>query len=388
MTVDTVEAVAVIPARGGSKGIPRKNLQRVGGRSLVRRSIEAALAATKVNHVVVSTDDDEIASEARGAGATIVERPESLSGDTATSESAVLHALDHIYGDPSIVLLVQATSPFLWAGDLDRLVDAVTLGEADCAFTVTPWHGFIWSYGPAGAEGVSAGSNPRQRRQDLPPQFLETGAAYAMRVAGLRASRQRFFGRTEMVEIPAERSMEIDDPADLQLACDLAPRLDRAWLASKLPSPLGAVAFDFDGVMTDNLVTTDQEGRESIVSSRSDGMGIGMLHDAGVPMIVLSKERNPVTTARCAKIRLDVVQGVDDKVTELTRWLDERGIDPASAVYVGNDVNDLGCMGFVGCGVAVSDAHPEVLASASAVLTHAGGHGAVRELADAILARR
>jgi N-acylneuraminate cytidylyltransferase len=150
---------------------------------------------------------------------------------------------------------------------------------------------------------------------------------------------------------------------------------------------VSAVIFDFDGVFTDNRVLTFQDGTEAVFCSRSDGMGVEMLRHAGLPMVVLSKERNPVTTARCIKLGLDVVQGIDDKVPAMTAWLAERNLDPERTIYVGNDVNDLPCMRLVGCAVAVADAHPAVLAEADVVLPEPGGNGAVRFLADAILDR-
>jgi len=151
------------------------------------------------------------------------------------------------------------------------------------------------------------------------------------------------------------------------------------------PSSPSAIVFDFDGVLTDNRVLTFQDGTEAVFCSRSDGMGIEMLRDAGIPMVVISKERNPVTTARCTKLGLEVTQGVDDKVAVMSTWLAERQIDPINTIYVGNDVNDLPCMRLVGCAVAVADSHPAVLAEADIVLPERGGNGAVRFLADTLL---
>lgn len=145
---------------------------------------------------------------------------------------------------------------------------------------------------------------------------------------------------------------------------------------------------DFDGVFTDNLVLNLQCGTEAVFCSRSDGLGIEMLRMAGMPMVVVSKERNPVTSARCAKLDLEVIQGIDDKDSVKRVWLDDRGIAADQAIYVGNDVNDvndLACMAMVGCAVAVADAHGEVLAAADIVLPLRGGYGAVRFLADASL---
>lgn len=153
-------------------------------------------------------------------------------------------------------------------------------------------------------------------------------------------------------------------------------------------SSIEALILDFDGVLTDDRVLTFADGTEAVMSSRSDGMGIQLLRESGLPMVVISKERNPVTLARCAKLQLEVFTGIDDKVEVMNSWLERTGIALGAAVYVGNDINDLPCMRVVGCSVAPSDAHPHVLAEVDVVLSAAGGGGAVRELADAILALR
>jgi len=140
--------LAVIPARGGSKGVPAKNLAPVGGVPLVARAVRECRAARHVTDVVVSTDDAAIAETARQAGAEVVLRPADLAGDTATSEAAVLHALDAheaLHGARvDVVLLVQCTSPFLTREDVDGVAAAVAHGDADTAVTVAPFHGFVW----------------------------------------------------------------------------------------------------------------------------------------------------------------------------------------------------------------------------------------------------
>ena len=117
----------------------------------------------------------------------------------------------------------------------------------------------------------------------------------------------------------------------------------------------------------------------------SDGLGIAMLRKAGIPMVVLSTETNPIVAARCRKLELTAIQGVGDKQAVLKSLLQERNLDPQQVVYLGNDVNDLPCFPLVGCAVVVADAHPDVIAQADLVLTHNGGHGAVRELCDKII---
>jgi YrbI family 3-deoxy-D-manno-octulosonate 8-phosphate phosphatase len=122
--------------------------------------------------------------------------------------------------------------------------------------------------------------------------------------------------------------------------------------------------------------------------SRSDGMGVELLRKAGVRFLILSKERNPVVGARAKKLGVEVLQGVDDKVSALTEWARSGGIDLAATVYVGNDVNDIGCLDLVGWPVVVADAHPDVVSHARVVLERSGGRGAVRELSDRVLQRR
>jgi len=158
--------------------------------------------------------------------------------------------------------------------------------------------------------------------------------------------------------------------------------------SSKELSRVELVVFDFDGVMTDNRVMVMQDGTEGVFCNRSDGLGIGMARDAGLAMLVLSKEENPVVSARCRKLKLECMQGVDDKIGALTRLLEDRGIDAGRVVYVGNDVNDLACMNHVGIPVAVQDAYPRVLKVARWITKKVGGHGAVREVCDALVAAR
>ncbi|CAM5682324.1 acylneuraminate cytidylyltransferase [Streptomyces californicus] len=237
----TPTVVAVIPARGGSKGVPAKNLAEVGGVPLVARAVRAALGAPEVTDVVVTTDDGAIAEAARTAAADLraghrlhcVERPAAIAGDTATSEAAVLHALDVYEAERArtvdVVLLVQCTSPFVSREDIDGVARAVAHEGADTAVTVAPFHGFVWRDGHAveeGTYGVNHDKSVRPRRQDRPQDHLETGAAYAMDAAGFRTHRHRFFGHTALVRTDPARVLEIDDPHDLARARALAPLLD------------------------------------------------------------------------------------------------------------------------------------------------------------------
>jgi len=145
---------------------------------------------------------------------------------------------------------------------------------------------------------------------------------------------------------------------------------------------------DFDGVHTDDTASVDAEGHESVRVSRSDGMGVALLRRADIPLLILSSEVHPVVRARAEKLGVPVVHGLADKVTALREWAAGLGIPLDRIAYLGNDVNDLPPMAVVGWPVAVADAEPAVRSAARVVLQRGGGAGAVRELADRVLAAR
>jgi YrbI family 3-deoxy-D-manno-octulosonate 8-phosphate phosphatase len=152
-----------------------------------------------------------------------------------------------------------------------------------------------------------------------------------------------------------------------------------------MPAKVRLMVLDFDGVLTDNRVWVDENGREMVAANRSDSLGINLLRQAGIETVVISKETNPVVAARCRKMNIACIQGEDDKETALKKVITDRGLDPLNVVYLGNDVNDLPCFPLVGWAVAVADALPEVKHQADMVLSRSGGQLAVRELCDLIL---
>lgn len=381
------EVVAIIPARGGSKGVPRKNLRRVGGVPLVARAIASARRSGAIDRIVVSTDDAEIAAVAREWGADIVERPAEIAGDTASSESAVLHALGELAArgiEVSVVALLQATSPFVDAPALAEAVRLVASDRFDSAFAAVETYGFLWERdAEAHALAVNHDAAHRPRRQDRAPHHLETGAFYVFGAAGFTVSAHRFFGRIGIVEVPERTPIEIDTTSELEQARALAPLID-------VPEPIDVdvVVTDFDGVHTDDTVRVDENGRESVRVSRSDGMGVALLRRSGVRVLILSTETNPVVGARARKLQVEVLQGLGDKARALCAWADASGIPLSRIAYLGNDVNDLECLELVGWPVAVPGSHPLVLAAARTVVDRRGGEGAVRALADRVLAAR
>lgn len=142
------------------------------------------------------------------------------------------------------------------------------------------------------------------------------------------------------------------------------------------------VVFDFDGVLTNNKVIISQDGTESVICDRSDGLGMEMLRKSRMPILILSKEQNPVVSARGKKLKVPVVQGIDNKLKELKKYCASRKIALKDVLYVGNDLNDLEVMKNVGMTACPADSHKAILSISQIRLTRNGGDGAVRELVE------
>ena len=221
--------VAIIPARGGSKGIPGKNLRVVAGKPLIVHTIEHALATPSIGRVIVSTDDDEIAAVSVGHGAYVVRRPDGLSGDHASSEAALEHALDvlgSIRGvfydqpsstfDPEYVVFLQATSPIRDPDDIENAIACVRVDHADSLFSASPIHGFVWrDY----ALGPAPTYDPLRRpmRQDIAPDLVENGSIYVFKPDVLRQLGCRFGRQIAVYRQSVECGFQVDEPEDLEL---------------------------------------------------------------------------------------------------------------------------------------------------------------------------
>ncbi len=384
------DILAVIPARGGSKGIPGKNLRILFGKPLVAYSIESAQKSPSIGRIVVSTDDPEIAAVAKQYGADVIWRPADISGDMASSESALMHVLEHLSQtenyEPDLLVFLQCTSPLTAPEDIEGTIRALIHENADSALAVAPFCHFLWKRDKTGsAVGINHDKGYRQLRQVRNSQYLETGAVYVMRVKGFRQAEHRFFGRTTMYVMPRERCLDIDEPGDLLIGEALFRAQQDKTKLEALPKSLAALVLDFDGVFTDNRVLAFDDGREAVVCDRGDGWGLAQLKRRSLSILVISSEKNRVVQARCDKLGLTCRQGTQDKLTALLEWLKESEIDPSQVVYLGNDLNDLPCLKAVGCGVVTKDAHPDVTAAAHIILSRPGGRGAIREISDLIV---
>jgi len=400
--------LALIPARGGSKGIPRKNIRSFAGFPLIAWSIAAGVQAHTVNRVIVSTDDEEIASVAREYDAEVpFMRPHELSQDRTTDLPVFEHALkwlEDIEGyKPDIVIQLRPTSPIrprdcidsavktlMEYPDADSVRGVVTAGQNP--YKMWRFNGYDKPMKPLlEVTGITEPYNAP--RQILPPVYWQTGHIDVIRT-GTITRKHSLTGNVIYPHVIDPRyTVDIDTLADWAKyealvyhgGLDMVTPNNRS--RRRMPKKIELIICDFDGVITDNKVWTDQDGRETIAAYRSDSIRIRELRELGMDVIILSSEPNPVVQARAEKLGVEAIHGVglQDKGRVMLEVLERKNIKAENVVYIGNDLNDLPCFEIAGWSVAVADAYPEVVRAADYVLTTAGGHGALRELCDLIL---
>jgi N-acylneuraminate cytidylyltransferase len=408
--VKQVKVLALVQARGSSKGLPNKNLVPLQGHPLVAYSVASALSAIRVTRTIVSTDSEAIAEAARAYGAeTPFRRPVSIAGDDTLDLPVFEHALEWLWQHeqfrPQVVVQLRPTTPLRPRGLIDRAVSLLESDrQADCVRGVTnpkqnPYK--MWRPAANGYMTQLLESNLLESynlpRQKLPVVLWQTGHVDVIWTRTILEQHSLTGRRVKPINVDPRYCIDIDSVEDLE-AADRALAKDTLDIDTpkivgalsqrvKLPAVIDLVVFDFDGVFTDNRVLISSDGSESVICDRGDGHGISRLLRHGIPLVVLSTETNPVVSARCRKLGLECVQGVNDKLAALRRLVHDRGAALSNTIYVGNDINDLSCLKAVGCAVVPDDAHAEVRAHAHIVLACAGGRGAVRELCDAILKR-
>jgi len=148
------------------------------------------------------------------------------------------------------------------------------------------------------------------------------------------------------------------------------------------------IIYDFDGVMTDNKVYVDQDGRETVKVNRADGFGVAEIKKLGIKQIIISTEKNPVVSARATKLGIPYLQGVDNKMGELLDYCKKNEVNVNYVAYVGNDINDKEAMEISGVTFCPADAHEDIKAISDHVLKTKGGEGVIRELLDLIINKK
>lgn len=213
--------VAVIPARGGSKGIIKKNITDFLGNPLITYTIKQAKDSEEIDEVYVSTDAKDIGAISEEAGAKVIERPDDIAGDKASTESALVHALGQIKQErdkqPEVMVVLQCTSPLRREDDIDEAVRLVTQEGFDSVLSAFEYHKFYWEFDGDAAEPINYNPESRKRRQDInKARYQENGSIYVVKAQMLEKNKCRLGGNIGIHEMPEIMSDEIDTPEDLR----------------------------------------------------------------------------------------------------------------------------------------------------------------------------
>ncbi|MBA3935950.1 MAG: acylneuraminate cytidylyltransferase [Planctomycetes bacterium] len=379
-------AFALIPARGGSRGIPGKNIKRIAGRPLIHWTLRAALGCRHIQRVFVSTDDPAIAAVARlMPGVEVLPRDPATATDTASTEAVVFDALPRI-GPCDDLVLIQATSPLLTSADLDRGFALRAAADATSCLSVVREKRFLWS-SDAGGLGSPLNYRPtaRPRRQDFAGHLVENGAFYLSTCAAIRASGCRISGPTSVCEMDADSAFEIDEPVDWVIVEGLLARRRMGRAAG-----IGLLICDVDGTLTDGSMYYGPEGEALKSFNTRDAHGMGRLREGfGIPTGVISREDSPAVRARCRKLGLELAaHGVQDKVAVARAWCAKLDIGLDQIAFIGDDTNDLPLLRMAGFSACPADGAQECRDAVDVVLSASGGKGCVREFCEFLIAAR
>ena len=369
--------IGFIPLRKKSKGIPGKNKRKMVGRPLFTWVLGAALQS-ELDIIYVYTDDESIIQfieKEYHYTNTIValQRSKESATDTASTESAMLELADKINYDFDVFCLLQATSPFTNATDINACLAQLKTGK-DAVLTVVNTHRFTWN-----ADGTPKNYNPlqRPRRQDFEGLLIENGAVYACKKDVLIKHENRIGGNIGLVEMPENTLYEIDTETDWTVVEQL---LIERQKAGKKTKKITHLVLDVDGVFTDGTITYTAQGEHTKSFDMRDGMGLEILRQFGVTVMVMTSEQSQLVAKRMEKLQIEQVYiGVKDKYTLLSTLAAQQNFELSNVAYVGDDVNDMTNICSVGWSLTPNNATNEIKALADIVLTKNSGAGAIRE---------
>ncbi|XP_075711750.1 N-acylneuraminate cytidylyltransferase [Rhinoderma darwinii] len=374
---------AVVLARGGSKGIPLKNIKKLSGKPLIAWVLRAALDSDAFDSVWVSTDSDEIEKVAKDYGAQVHRRSADVSKDNTSSLETIQEFLQH-HPEVDIVGNIQATSPCLHPEDLIQVVDMIRAQGYDSVFSVVRHHLFRWrEVEAAGEAAVPENLNPacRPRRQDWRGELYENGSFYfATKELIVRGLLQG--GKMAYYEMKPEHSIDIDIDLDWPIAEQRVKRF--GYFGKGTPTEVKLLVCNIDGCLTDGRVYVNQE-HEIISYNVRDLDGMRMLQDNGVTVRLISERNISPALVSSLNLQCEVQTNVPDKMAVLRSWMSEMGLSLNKAAYMGCSSSDVECLKLVGTSGVPADASTAAKMSDSFICTRGGGRGAVQEFAEHII---
>jgi YrbI family 3-deoxy-D-manno-octulosonate 8-phosphate phosphatase len=407
-----VNILAIVPARGGSKGLFRKNVRLLAGHPLLAYSVVAAGASECITRVICSTDDAEIAEVARRYGAeTPFLRPAHLAQDDTLDLPVMQHAIEWLRQSEGwrtdIVVQLRPTSPIRPVGLVSRAVkllladDQATAVRTVCPAPANPHKMWRLSDGNAGSSpymrnllDVSGIAEPYNApRQKLPTIWWQTGTVDVARAAVIEGGSMTG-ARILPCIVDSEIAVDIDDERALNQAAEVMAHVDCVRLSGELPWPrIKLLVLDVDGTLTPGTMYYGPDGEALKRFHTHDGQGISLVRESGIIPAVITGEATPIAPARALKLGIAHVHiAASPKLPVLRQLAEKLGINMDEICYVGDDLGDVECMEAIrlagGIACAVADARVEACRAANWITTRAGGHGAVRDVCDRLLAAR
>lgn len=379
--------IAFIPARRGSKSMPQKNIRTFAGKPLIHWVLLAAQLTDKIERVYVATDSELIKETTESLALSKVEvvgRGAETATDTSSTESVMLEFAQTHHFD--VIVLLQATSPLLSPYDLTQALDKYSQSCYDSMLSVVRQKRFIWDDDKkTGAFPANYDYKTRPRRQGFSGYLVENGAFYITKREGLLQTQNRLNGKIGLYEMPAYTYHELDEQEDWLVLETLAKNIKTSYFAHWV-RPIRAVALDVDGVLTDGAVYSSDSREELQKFSRVDGKGIELLKRNKLDVWVISSENSRIVRRRCEKLGItSVFLGVKDKLKCVQELSKNNRLKRQEICFIGDDVQDIPIMEWVGFSAAPQNAVDKVKRKVSYLCSHYGGRGAVREVIDLIL---
>lgn len=389
--------VAFIPVRGGSKSIPLKNIKEINGRPLVYWVLDAAVQCNWIDRVYLSTDSDAIREKVAsyideyqcGSKLRCLDRPAETATDTASTESAMLHFANS-RSDFEHIVLIQATSPLLTSEHLGKAIEQYETHAWDSLLSVVRQKRFCWRTSGSNFYPINYDYKNRPRRQEFDGFLVENGAFYINTRNGLLNDGCRLSGAVGTYEMPEETYFEIDEPSDWIIVEQLLKnRCSQEYSLTCRLKKIKMLLTDCDGVMTDGGMYYFEHGDEAKRFNTRDGMAVQLLRERGILFGIITGENVDMVRRRAEKIgAAECYTGIKDKAAVLDKICSKYGLLYEQIAYIGDDRNDELVLKKVGLPCSVPDAAPEAREAALYITKRAGGHGAVREVAELLLASR
>lgn len=378
--------IAFIPARGGSKGIPLKNIHNFCGMPLIYWTLTAASETKGISHIFVSTDSPRIRDTVKSFAipqVTVISRSAESAADTAPTEMVILEfAKDHYFEN---IVLLQATSPLIETSDIEKGINKFLATKADSLLSMTREKKFIWRANGKYACPVNYNPLQRPRRQEWNGFFVENGAFYITRRKALLSNKCRISGKIALYEMDSKKSIEIDEPSDW-IAAEQHKREQLVKTAHRLSNlkDINLLITDVDGTLTDAGIYYSEKGEKVIKFNRQDGKGIELIRKLKIKVMFLTAENSEIVAHRAKKLNVDfLAMGIKNKMKYLEMFYKKMsGYSFNRTAYIGDDINDIGPLKAAAFSACPCNAFPEVRSIVRYVCVNSGGNGCVRELCN------